>query len=123
MCLTIREVGEGAEKEGTLELNGLVIQTEQLITCSQTFLSFPLFDTLKSVIHYFQFVNIMHVFQPSYSLSADPVKLEHSVQAGWPAIKCSIGHLVLYTFDLSTLLPCLASQSSYLTNCLRYSPH
>ena len=40
---------------------------------------FPLFDTLQSVIHYFQFVNFTHLFQPSFSPSVDPAKLECSV--------------------------------------------
>ena len=41
--------------------------------------SFSLFYTLKFLIHYFQFVNFMHLFQPSYSPSGGPEKLEYSV--------------------------------------------
>ena len=37
----------------------------------------PVTEGLKSVIHYFQFVNFTHPFQPSYSPSADPANLEY----------------------------------------------
>ena len=40
---------------------------------------FPLFDTLKFVIHSFQFVNFTHLSQSSYSPLGDPEKLECSV--------------------------------------------
>ena len=40
---------------------------------------FSLFYTLKSLIHYFQFVNFTHLFQPSYSPLGGPEKLEYSV--------------------------------------------
>ena len=46
---------------------------------------FPLFHTLKFVIHYFQFVNFTYLFQPCYSPLADPAKLEYSVLTRWPA--------------------------------------
>ena len=36
-------------------------------------------STLKCVIHYFRFVNFMHLFQPSYSHLGDCEKLEYSV--------------------------------------------
>ena len=35
--------------------------------------------TLKFLIHYFQFVNFTHLFQPSYSPLRGPEKLEYSV--------------------------------------------
>ena len=48
----------------------------------------------KIVIHYFQFVNFTHLFQPSYSPSEDPAKLNiHWKPIGLPT-KCSIELLV-----------------------------
>ena len=38
---------------------------------------FPLFDTLKSVIHHFQFVKLVDVFQPCYSPLAAPSRLKY----------------------------------------------
>ena len=48
------------------------------------------------VIHYFQFVNFTHLFQPSYSPLEDPAKLNvHCKPIGLPT-KCSIELLVLW---------------------------
>ena len=37
------------------------------------------FVSFKCVIHYFQFVNFKHPFQPSHSPLEDPAKLKYSV--------------------------------------------
>ena len=84
MCLTIREAGGGgAEREGT-GVKWATHPNRIINIILKDFLNlllfwFPLFDTLKSVIHYFQFVNFMHVFQPCYSLSVHSAKLEYLV--------------------------------------------
>ena len=60
---------------------------------------FSLFYTLKFLIHYFQFVNFTHFFQPSYSpLGALKNSSIQCKPVGLPT-KCSIELLVITVFQ------------------------
>ena len=51
----------------------------------------------RIVIHYFQFVNFMHLFQPSYSPLEDPAKLNIHCKPIGLLTKSSIELLLIYS--------------------------
>ena len=67
-------------------------------TTSREVRNTPVLSGLNSVIHYFQFVNITHLFQPSYSPSVDPENWSIQYQPVDLPTKCSIKHLVIHCF-------------------------